>query len=139
MTKLKSLLLAALTALGSCSGELAMAKDPDGQYANSPFHDWFARVHMPDNPIASCCGEADAYYMIEYHPSSEPGYAFEGWTEAGHGRGPQYVYIPTQKVNWEVVNPTGIRGVVWVADGEIDFGGLGGKPLVLCFVPGSGS
>lgn len=136
MRRITNLISAWALVLGSCSPELAAAHDPD----HHEWDAWYSSVHMPDNPIASCCGPGDAYYMIEYRPSSEPGYAFEGWTEGKPGgEGPQYVYIPDRKVNWEVVNPTGVRGVVWVAAGEIDFGGLGGKPLVLCFVPGSGS
>lgn len=131
-------LVGALSSMSTCSNLPALARDPGGMYAHSPFHDWFASVHEPDNPIASCCGEGDAFILMEYRPSEKRGFAFEGWTlpkqrEDGSWISPVYVYIPDEKVVWDKVNPLG-RGVVWLGGSEAGQQGT----MVLCFVPGSG-
>jgi hypothetical protein len=115
--------------------------DPTG-YENSPFFKWYGSVHEPDNPLASCCGEGDAYRMMEYHTSSKQGYSFEGWTQPKVKRDgttiqPMYVLIPDYKVNWDDVNPVGV-GVVWLGGGDVDQKGEW-DPIVLCFVPATGS
>ncbi len=40
----------------------ALARN-NGQWENAPAHirQWFQGLRQPDNPIVSCCGEADAY------------------------------------------------------------------------------
>lgn len=53
-------LLAALALLFVCTG--ALARD-NGQWGDRPSHirQWFQKLMQPDNPVMSCCGEADAF------------------------------------------------------------------------------
>lgn len=44
----------------------AFARDPEGKYANSPYHDWVeAQKTEPEinKDPSSCCGEADAHVV----------------------------------------------------------------------------
>ncbi len=58
--------LAALLSMALISAALAHDK---GQWGNTDpiIRDWHQSLMQPDNPNASCCGEADAYWADEIH------------------------------------------------------------------------
>jgi len=61
---------AALGVAGVCYlGLVGVTSGRDlGQWdPNDPVTQWFAALMQPDNPKASCCGEADAYWADEVH------------------------------------------------------------------------
>ncbi len=97
--------------------------------ADAPFADWFMSLRQPDNPLASCCGPADQFYVDEYRPSEQdPG----GFVAVVAG---EPIEVPAAKVIWDRVNPTG-RGVIFLSRREA---WSGGERFVFCFVPGAGA
>jgi hypothetical protein len=92
----------------------------------APYADWMKSLIRPDYPIASCCGQADQYYVREYGPSRQNSIAFAAVVIGRDGEPDFSVEIPREKVIWNRVNPTG-RGVIFIQGSE-----------VLCFVPGMG-
>ena len=59
----KVILAAALVCAAFSS---ANARDPEGKYANSPYHDWVEAQQTEPEPNLqprSCCGEADAHVV----------------------------------------------------------------------------
>jgi len=101
-----------------------------GHYPGIPYADWMMSLTRPDYPMSSCCGMADQYYVREYGPSQQNSVAFAA-VVIGIDDEPDFsVEIPSEKVIWNRVNPTG-RGVIFIHDG------WGGRE-VLCFVPGMG-
>jgi hypothetical protein len=98
------------------------------------FAEWFNSLRVPDNPLSSCCGPGDQFYMREYHVSDKRGLAFEGEIDgAVHGMADFHVEVPLEKVEWDRVNPTG-RGVIFMGKTEWGF-----SPYVICFVPSGGA
>jgi hypothetical protein len=66
MINLRGLIILALVALAWALSH-AHARDA-GQWGATPKEEreWFARQKMPDRPIVSCCGEADAYFSDSF-------------------------------------------------------------------------
>jgi hypothetical protein len=92
---------------------------------------WYAGLMQPDNPTASCCGEADAYWADEVHVRD--GRTFATITDDRNvaGRTPvpvgTVVEIPDRKLAWRDGNPTG-HAVVFLSSGGV----------VYCYVQGTG-
>ena len=44
-----------------------------GQWENQPTYvrQWFQKLMQPDNPVMSCCGEADAYWADSFEVSED--------------------------------------------------------------------
>lgn len=106
-----------------------LSLEAHGHEHNVPFADWFNSRKMPDAPSVSCCGEADQYYVRSYAASATPGQAFRAVVDDKAG-GSFEIDVPTAKVDWNSVNPTG-RGVIFVTTTEV------GRST-LCFIPGTG-
>lgn len=93
---------------------------------------WYAGLKQPDNPSASCCGVADAYWCDDYY--ARDGKAFCRITDdrVVAGRPPvpvgTEIEIPDRKLKWDRGNPTG-HAVVFLSSGG----------SVFCFVQSSGS
>jgi hypothetical protein len=121
---MKRLLFAAavLSRLTTCQMEPSFAHPP-----NAPFASWFNTLHQPDNPVASCCGVADAYEVDEYYPDET---VQGGFTVR---LGALQIKVPPDKVIWTEANPTG-RGQIFLAPNQGAHG-----PYVYCFVPAAGS
>lgn len=109
----------------------ALAHDHDHPELNA----WYAGLMQPDNPTASCCGVADAYWCDDYY--AKDGKAFCKITDdrVVDGRPPvpvgTEIEIPERKLKWEqngkpVGNPTG-HSVVFLSSGG----------AVFCFVQGA--
>jgi hypothetical protein len=92
---------------------------------------WYAGLMQPDNPTASCCGEADAYWADEVHVRDGRTFATITDDRVVPGRTPvpvgTIVEIPQEKLKWDRGNPTG-HAVVFLSSGG----------FVYCFVQGTG-
>ena len=94
---------------------LAQARDPDGRYANSPFHRWYESQHNANGQW--CCDQSDAHpYYGDYAVNADGSVTAEG-----------------QKIEKGKVltgpNPTG-HAVWWFVD-------VGGGRHTYCFAPGT--
>ncbi len=91
-------------------------------------------LHQPDNPVASCCGPADQFYVTEYHEDTAVSGGFlvvvDGFDEP--------IHVPPEKVNWDDAhtNYTG-RGVIFLSTSWSESSRVGA--YVFCFVPGTGT
>lgn len=96
------------------------------------FSEWYAELKQPDNPTASCCGEADGYWCDDYY--AKDGRAFCRITDDRiiRGRPPipvgTEIEIPERKLKWDRGNPTG-HSVVFLSSGG----------AVYCFVQAGGA
>lgn len=95
--------------------------------------EWYRELMQPDNPNASCCGEADAYWADEIHVRD--GKTFAKITDdrpdeplkRPHREIGEEFEIPDHKLKWDRSNPTG-HAIVFLSRGG----------FVFCFVQGSG-
>jgi hypothetical protein len=87
---------------------------------------WMQGLMQPDNPTASCCGEADAYWADEVHVRDGKTYATitDDRDDAPLGRphvdNGTEIEIPDNKLKWDRGNPTG-HGVVFLSRGGFVF------------------
>jgi len=94
---------------------------------------WYRGLMQPDNPSASCCGTADAYWADEIWVRNGKTYAVvtDDRPDSPLGRphvpNGTEVEIPNHKLKWDKGNPTG-HGVVF----------LGPNRYVFCFVQPGG-
>jgi hypothetical protein len=98
---------------------LAQAHD-DGQWSDSALRDWYQGLMQPDNPNASCCGEADAYWADEIHVRDGKTFATVTDDRPDEPRRRPHVdigtefEIPNHKLKWDRANPTG-HGVLFIS------------------------
>jgi hypothetical protein len=92
---------------------------------------WYAGLMQPDNPTASCCGKADAYWCDDYYAKDGKAYCRITDDRVVIGRPPvpvgTEVEIPDRKLKFDRGNPTG-HAVVFLSSGG----------AVFCFVQGGG-
>jgi hypothetical protein len=106
-----------------------------GQWENTDpaVREWYRGLMQPDNPNASCCGEADAYWADEIHVRNGKTYARITDDRPDEPRRRPHLpigtefEIPNHKLKWDRGNPEG-HNVIFVSP----YG------HVLCFVQGSG-
>lgn len=104
----------------------ALAHDRDTEHDG-----WYASLMQPDNPTASCCGVADAYWCDDI--SVEGGKTFCKITDdqeiGGRPKLPlgTKIEIPDRKLKWDKGNPVG-HAVVFLSAGG----------AVYCFVQAGG-
>lgn len=107
--------------------------DNHGGVSDPAIREWYQALMQPDNPSASCCGEADAYWADEIHVRNGKTYATitDDRPDAPLGRphveSGTVVEIPNHKLKWDKANPTG-HGVVF----------LSRQGFVFCYVQGTG-
>ena len=124
----KILIVAALTILmvAVCVYK-AFAHDHD----HPELDQWYAGLMQPDNPTASCCGKADAYWCDDYYAKDGKAYCRITDDRAVAGRPPvpvgTEIEIPDRKLKWDRGNPTG-HSVVFLSSGG----------SVFCFVQAGG-
>ena len=104
----------------------AMAHDDDHE------HDaWYSELRQPDNPTASCCGLADAYWCDFYRAEGDKAVCTISDDRKIAGRPPipvgTKIEIPTNKLKWDRGNPTG-HSIVFLSSGG----------AVYCFVQSGG-
>lgn len=93
-----------------------------GQWTNADpaIRAWYRSLMQPDNPNASCCGEADAYWADEVHVRN--GRTFVTITDdrddtplgRPHIPNGTVIEVPDHKLKWDRGNPTG-HGVIFLS------------------------
>jgi hypothetical protein len=105
----------------------AVARD-NGQWEGSPpeVRRWSQGLRQPDNPAASCCGEANAYEADIFEVETDHYVAIitDGKGDIPNGT---KIAIPNNKMKWDEGNPTG-HGIIFI--------GLQGQ--VFCYVAPGG-
>jgi hypothetical protein len=93
----------------------AAARD-NGQWENQPAYlrQWFQRLMQPDNPVMSCCGEADAFEADNFEVRGDQYVAI---ITNGKGIIPEGTKIPVpgNKLKWDDGNPTG-HGIIFIGN-----------------------
>lgn len=94
---------------------------------------WYAGLMQPDNPTASCCGEADAYWCDGIHVRDGKTFCTitdDRPNEPLHRTAVPIgteIEIPDRKLKWDRGNPTG-HAIVFLSSGG----------AVYCFVQNGG-
>jgi hypothetical protein len=130
---MKGFWLVMLLAVSSCSH--AFARDL-GQWEGSDpdLKKWFENLKRPDDPKASCCGEADAYWADSFEVQGDKYVAIVTDTRPDEplGRPPLAVgtrfIIPADKIKFDQGNPTG-HGIIFV---NAEYG------YIYCYLPPGG-
>lgn len=107
----------------------------NGQWEGSDpeVRQWYKSLMQPDNPNASCCGEADAYWCDDVSVRKGKTYCkiTDDRPDAPLGRPHREIgeefEIPPEKLKWDSSNPTGHYLIFLRVDG-----------YVWCFVQGTG-
>ena len=91
----------------------AAARD-NGQWENQPVYlrQWFQTLMQPDNPVMSCCGEADAFEADSFEVRDDQYVAI---ITNGKGILPEgtRIPVPNNKMKWDEGNPTG-HGIIFI-------------------------
>jgi len=93
----------------------AGARD-NGQWADHPAHlrQWFQNLMQPDNPVMSCCGEADAFEADSFEVRDDQYVAIitngKGMITEG-----TKIPVPNSKMKWDEGNPTG-HGIIFIGN-----------------------
>lgn len=107
----------AMIGLAAC----AMAHDHD----HPELDGWYASLMQPDNPSASCCGKADAYWCDDYYARDGKAYCRITDDRADEPlRRPHVpigteIEIPAHKLKWDRSNPTGHAVVFMNTAGQV--------------------
>lgn len=94
---------------------------------------WYRSLMQPDNPMAPCCGEADAYYADEVHVRGGKVYATitddrdDAPLRRPHIPIGTVFEIPPHKLKYDAGNPVG-HNIIFV----------GPMGQVYCFIQGTG-
>jgi hypothetical protein len=112
----------------------AAARDLGQWQEHSPeTRSWFQKLMQPDSPLASCCGEADAYWSDSFEVDDSRYVAIitddrpDGPLGRPHREVGERILIPNHKIKWDEGNPTG-HGIIFI--------GRGGQ--VYCYLPPGG-
>ena len=85
-----------------------------GQWENQPAYlrQWFQKLMQPDNPVMSCCGEADAFEADSFEVRNDQYVAI---ITNGKGVIPEgtRIPVPNSKMKWDEGNPTG-HGIIFI-------------------------
>jgi hypothetical protein len=95
-----------------------------GQWENHPTYvrQWFQKLMQPDNPVASCCGEADAYWADSFEVNDGRYVAIitderpDGPLGRPHREVGEKIVVPNNKIKWDEGNPTG-HGAIFIGSG----------------------
>jgi hypothetical protein len=121
------ILAVVLAVVGMWLATKAFAHDHDHPELDA----WYAGLMQPDNPTASCCGKADAYWCDDYYARNGKAYCKITDDRVVKGRPPvpvgTEIEIPPWKLKFDRGNPTG-HAVVFLSSGG----------AVFCFVQGGG-
>jgi hypothetical protein len=106
-----------------------------GQWGNQSedTRGWFQKLMQPDNPVVSCCGEADAYWADSYEVNADRYVAIITDERPDEPLGRRHlepgerIVVPNSKIKWDQGNPTG-HGIIFI--------GIGGQ--IYCYVPPGG-
>jgi hypothetical protein len=139
------LFCALVLALAFYFGILPANAHDDGQWGNNDpkVSEWYRELKQPDNPNASCCGEADAYWCDDIHVKD--GHTFCAITDdrpdeprkRPHLEVGTVIEIPAEKLKWDRGNPTGHSIVFIGRPGAMNGTDVNGP--VYCFVQTGGA
>jgi len=105
-----------LTILTLVTLTLPVAARDNGQWENQPVYlrQWFQKLMQPDNPVMSCCGEADAFEADSFEVRGDQYVAI---ITNGKGIIPEgkRISVPNNKVKWDNGNPTG-HGIIFIGN-----------------------
>ena len=95
-----------------------------GQWQDQPAYlsQWFQKLMQPDNPIMSCCGEADAYWADSFEVDEDRYVAIitddrpDGPLGRPHRNVGEKIVVPNNKIKWDEGNPTG-HGIIFIGNG----------------------
>jgi hypothetical protein len=93
----------------------ALARD-DPQWADQPvaIRQWFQSLMQPDNPIVSCCGEADAYEADSFEIEGDHYVAIiTGHRAVADIPIGSKIPVPNRKMKFDAGNPTG-HGIIFI-------------------------
>jgi hypothetical protein len=120
------LLLAAAVVVAAVFGNV-QARD-NGQWIDQPIsvRQWFQSLMQPDNPVMSCCGEADAFEADTFEVQEDH---YVAVITDGKGVMPSgtRIAVPNRKMKWDAGNPTG-HGIIFI----------GSQGQVYCYVAPGG-
>ena len=118
-----------------CVMGVASARDAGQWETTDPtVREWYQALMQPDNPNASCCGEADAYWADEIHVKNGRTYAIITDDQPDEPRRHPHIdigtefEIPNNKLKWDKSDPTG-HGIMF----------LGRSGNVFCYVQPGGT
>jgi len=99
--------------------------------ANADLKRWYQDLKQPDNPAASCCGEADAYWADAFEATSDGEYVAiitDPRDDEPLGRRHRdigtRIVVPKNKIKWNEGNPVG-HGIIF----------LNRADSVFCYLP----
>jgi hypothetical protein len=109
--------VAQFTSMAMNARDLGQWNDP----ANADLKRWYQDLKQPDNPAASCCGEADAYWADAFEATSDGEYVAiitDPRDDKPLGRihrdiGMRIV-VPGSKIKWKEANPVG-HGLIFLS------------------------
>lgn len=115
MIKTFGALVALFVFLGTANGR------DDGQWeeTDATVRAWYRELMQPDNPMVSCCGEADAYYADSFEVLDGKYLAIITDTRDDKKLGRPHIpsgtkiVVPNHKLKHDRGNPTG-HGVIFV-------------------------
>jgi hypothetical protein len=113
------------------ASQAAVARD-DGWWEGSDprIRAWFESLRQPDNPVISCCGDADAYFADFFEVIDGRMLATITDSRGNPIAAGTVIEVPPQKVNKDA----NILGRI-----VIFLGGSVKRPKVLCYVPAAGA
>jgi hypothetical protein len=87
-----------------------------GQWNDQPAYlrQWFQKLMQPDNPVMSCCGEADAFEADSFEVRGDQ---YVAVITNGKGVIPEgtRIPVPNNKMKWDEGNPTG-HGIIFIGN-----------------------
>jgi hypothetical protein len=97
-------------------GASPAASRDNGQWLNQPaaLRQWFQKLMQPDNPVMSCCGEADAFEADSFEVHGD---RYVAIITNGKGMIPEgtKIPVPNNKMKWDEGNPTG-HGIIFIGN-----------------------
>ena len=128
---LATALVALFTGIAVSARDLGQWDGPN----NAELKKWYQDLKQPDNPAASCCGEADAYWADAFEATSDGEYVAiitDPRDDEPLGRRHRdigtRIVVPKNKIKWNEGNPVG-HGLIF----------LNRADTVLCYLPPLGS
>ena len=126
-----SVVIALLASTMIDARDLGQWDDP----AHADLKRWYQDLKQPDNPTASCCGEADAYWADAFEATSDGQYVAiitDPRDDEPLGRRHRdigtKIVVPKHKIKWDEGNPVG-HGIIF----------LNRADNVFCYLPPLGT
>ena len=104
------------------------ARDAQQWMEDTAIAKWFKTLMQPDNPMISCCGDADAYEADSFEVEGEKYVAIiTGYRAVKNVPIGTRIVVPSHKLKYDAGNPTG-HGIIF----------LGSQQQVFCYVTPGG-